>query len=333
MLVPHRTFSSPEYRYGFQGQEKDDEVKGNGNSLNFKFRMHDPRVGRFFAVDPLTPKYPHYSPYSFSGNKVVHMVELEGLEELSFKIHMSMYSGRPNLGLASYVTDWYNDKAKTKVDAAGRGVHKLASNIAVMRPMTLEESNELDNTGYLEYYKNLASNLKKIPSNLKKVIKEYGNTLEKGTAENKIESSIVLLGTVTSMLKGKGGNTIKGIASAGFKISTKSLIGANQLYKCKQFAKDFIKNKKSLNFIKPGDKIRHLEFKGVTDFIYHNGKEISKTGIHQVIEVTTKKGVYIYDNLNINGMLKGEWLKKFEIISKKGYKTGKAAMEAAKEIK
>jgi RHS repeat-associated protein len=81
MLVPNRNFSSPSYRYGFQGQEKDDEIKGNGNSINYKFRMHDPRVGRFFAVDPLTAKYPHYTPYSFSGNKVIAWAELEGLEE------------------------------------------------------------------------------------------------------------------------------------------------------------------------------------------------------------------------------------------------------------
>ncbi|WP_452598695.1 RHS repeat domain-containing protein [Pontimicrobium sp. MEBiC01747] len=81
MLVPNRNGSSDGYRYGFQGQEKDDEIKGEGNSVNYKFRMHDPRVGRFFAVDPLTKDYPHYTPYSFSGNKVIHAIELEGLEE------------------------------------------------------------------------------------------------------------------------------------------------------------------------------------------------------------------------------------------------------------
>jgi len=43
--------------------------------------MHDPRIGRFFAVDPLTAKYPWYTPYQFSGNKVIDHVELEGLEE------------------------------------------------------------------------------------------------------------------------------------------------------------------------------------------------------------------------------------------------------------
>ncbi len=81
MTVPNRNYQSPEYRYGFQGQEKDDEIKGNGNSINYKFRMHDPRVGRFFAVDPLSTKYPYYTPYSFSGNKVLQFIELEGLEE------------------------------------------------------------------------------------------------------------------------------------------------------------------------------------------------------------------------------------------------------------
>ena len=83
MLVPNRHGQADSYRYGFQGQEKDDEVKGEGNSINYKFRMHDPRVGRFFATDPLTSKYPHYTPYSFSGNKVIAFGELEGLEEYS----------------------------------------------------------------------------------------------------------------------------------------------------------------------------------------------------------------------------------------------------------
>ena len=80
MLVPTRNYSNPVYRYGFQGQEKDNEIKGIGNSINYKFRMHDPRVGRFFAVDPLAKKYPWNSSYAFSENRVIDGVELEGLE-------------------------------------------------------------------------------------------------------------------------------------------------------------------------------------------------------------------------------------------------------------
>ncbi|MBJ6369887.1 hypothetical protein JF259_17530 [Snuella sp. CAU 1569] len=42
--------------------------------------MHDPRIGRFFAVDPLTKKYPYLTPYQFSSNQPIHARELEGLE-------------------------------------------------------------------------------------------------------------------------------------------------------------------------------------------------------------------------------------------------------------
>lgn len=83
MLVPNRNSPdlSRDYRYGFQGQEMDNELKGRGNSLNYTFRMHDPRVGRFFAVDPLAYSYPYNSPYAFSENDVISHVELEGGEK------------------------------------------------------------------------------------------------------------------------------------------------------------------------------------------------------------------------------------------------------------
>jgi RHS repeat-associated protein len=79
-IMPGRSFNSGDYRYGFQGQEMDNEIKGVGNSINYKYRMHDPRIGRFFALDPLAPKYPHNSPYAFSENRVIDGIELEGLE-------------------------------------------------------------------------------------------------------------------------------------------------------------------------------------------------------------------------------------------------------------
>jgi RHS repeat-associated protein len=68
------------FTFGFQGQEGDNEVNGEGNSYAFKYRIHDPRLGRFLSTDPLTAKYPFYSPYAFSGNRVMDMIELEGLE-------------------------------------------------------------------------------------------------------------------------------------------------------------------------------------------------------------------------------------------------------------
>src|ERR1051325_279971 len=46
------------YRYGFNGKENDDEVKGEGNEQNYGMRIYDPRLGKFLSVDPLTKSYP-----------------------------------------------------------------------------------------------------------------------------------------------------------------------------------------------------------------------------------------------------------------------------------
>lgn len=80
-LLPGRNYSSGSYNFGFQGQEKDDEVYGvTGASYAFTYRMYDARIGRFQSIDPLTAKYPYWTPYAFSGNRVIDKVEFEGLE-------------------------------------------------------------------------------------------------------------------------------------------------------------------------------------------------------------------------------------------------------------
>jgi RHS repeat-associated protein len=81
MQMPGRNASTGDYRYGFQAQETDDEITGSESHVAFTFRCYDTRVGRFLSIDPLTSDYPHYTPYSFSGNKVIAFIELEGLEE------------------------------------------------------------------------------------------------------------------------------------------------------------------------------------------------------------------------------------------------------------
>jgi RHS repeat-associated protein len=66
-----RSMRSEGYRYGYQGSEKDDEVKGEGNSYTTEFRMLDPRVGKWLSLDPLMNKYPWQSPYcSMDGNPI-----------------------------------------------------------------------------------------------------------------------------------------------------------------------------------------------------------------------------------------------------------------------
>jgi RHS repeat-associated protein len=66
------------YRYGFQAQEEDAELWEG--AVNYKYRVEDPRLGRFFSVDPLYSKYPWNSCYAFSENRLLDGIELEGLE-------------------------------------------------------------------------------------------------------------------------------------------------------------------------------------------------------------------------------------------------------------
>ncbi|OWP74027.1 RHS repeat domain-containing protein [Flavobacterium oreochromis] len=83
-LIPNRHGYSKDYRYGFQGQEKDDQIKGEGNSVNYEARMQDTRVGRFLSIDPLANKFPWYSPYQFAGNTPIQAIDLDGAEEYHY---------------------------------------------------------------------------------------------------------------------------------------------------------------------------------------------------------------------------------------------------------
>ncbi|WP_217603527.1 RHS repeat-associated core domain-containing protein [Chitinophaga sp. GbtcB8] len=82
MLQPGRKFSTGEYRYGFNGKENDNEVKGEGNSLDFGSRVYDPRLGRWLSVDPLQSKYPGEAPYVFSGNSPLLFNDPDGKEKV-----------------------------------------------------------------------------------------------------------------------------------------------------------------------------------------------------------------------------------------------------------
>jgi RHS repeat-associated protein len=59
------------YRYGYQGSEKDDEAKGAGNSYTTFFRQLDPRVGRWFSIDPKMSAWE--SPYVSMGNNPINL--------------------------------------------------------------------------------------------------------------------------------------------------------------------------------------------------------------------------------------------------------------------
>ena len=85
-------------KYRFQGQERQEDLGLNWDS--FKYRNYDYTIGRFMNIDPLTEKYNTWSPYAFSGNRVVDSRELEGLEPQT--IHFTKVDAAKNFG------DYYN---------------------------------------------------------------------------------------------------------------------------------------------------------------------------------------------------------------------------------
>lgn len=70
--------AQPDYKYKYQGQERQDELGLNWDS--FKYRNYDYAIGRFMSIDPLAEDYPYNSTYAFQENKMGLGRELEGLE-------------------------------------------------------------------------------------------------------------------------------------------------------------------------------------------------------------------------------------------------------------
>ena len=72
----NRKSSAGEYRYGFNGMEKDDEVHSTqGASYGAFYIPFDARLVRFLSVDPLFRKYSWNSTYAFTENNVIRSNE------------------------------------------------------------------------------------------------------------------------------------------------------------------------------------------------------------------------------------------------------------------
>jgi RHS repeat-associated protein len=78
VLLQNRNFTGEKYRYGFNGMEKDNELKGAGNSYDFGARMYDSRLGRWLSVDPKWKVAPHWSVYQSFKNSPAQNIDIDG---------------------------------------------------------------------------------------------------------------------------------------------------------------------------------------------------------------------------------------------------------------
>jgi RHS repeat-associated protein len=80
MVMPGRHVNDNTYRYGYNGMERDDEIRGDANSYTTEFRQYDPRIGRWLSLDPLMKRFPWMSPYVAFNNNPIYYVDPFGLE-------------------------------------------------------------------------------------------------------------------------------------------------------------------------------------------------------------------------------------------------------------
>lgn len=126
--------------------------------MSFKYRIYDPRIGKFLSVDPLFREYPWNSPYAFAENDVIRSIDLEGLE----KAIITLNTNSEGKTKAQVTTDkklvqhlwrgfsvvkeakWLTGEANYKVYTNGANTHKNT-----YYPPSIENKGYLivDNTG------------------------------------------------------------------------------------------------------------------------------------------------------------------------------------------
>jgi RHS repeat-associated protein len=77
MQMPGRKFTLGEYRYGFNGKEKDDEIYTG--VVSFEARIYDSRIGRFFSTDPREAEYAWQSTFVYYSNNPINVVDQLGM--------------------------------------------------------------------------------------------------------------------------------------------------------------------------------------------------------------------------------------------------------------
>ena len=158
MLMPGRRFSSDKYRYGFNGKENDNEVKGEGNQQDYGMRVYDGRIGKFLSVDPLQADYPELTTYQFASNTPIQGVDLDGREVYHYVLITYSDDRKPKLKPLSVQTrefaawEFIDNKQPANSGASAQGEIITTKTIRVWRQN--EESGffgwqEGDDIGYL----------------------------------------------------------------------------------------------------------------------------------------------------------------------------------------
>ena len=203
-LEPNRNFDAGSYVFGYQGSLKDDGIKGSGNSYTTKFRLLDVQRGQWDTRDKLFKKYPGWSPYAFSQDRVIDGVDLEGKEFFKItdyanakgqitqtKIQVVSY-GKPGHNMNSYdatkdaqIVHRYLHKANGQVVDEGVKTGTTTGKNAFKNQQEHNIALGRDKNGHIIYSKAHVNNGKGIVS-------QFGHPISKAKAQtiNKMSTTV-----------------------------------------------------------------------------------------------------------------------------------------------
>jgi len=154
MLQPGRNFSSSEYRYGFNSQEKVDEISGSGNHTTAEFWEYDTRLVRRWNIDPVVK--PWESGYAVMGNNPIWNKDPNGDD------FVNVHTERKK-------------EAKEKVDEAASNLENAKEGFKSFEGMTKKNAKA---AGVLKEFKQARSELNTAQKNFNKADATYNQEVE-----------------------------------------------------------------------------------------------------------------------------------------------------------
>jgi RHS repeat-associated protein len=121
--MPGRAYTNGrQYRYGFNGKEKDNEISGEGNSYDYGARIYDAKIGRWLSVDPLQAKYVSMTPYCFTVNNPIMFMDANGMDTIRFTKNNVTYNMKSGLDGIAGVLGGLSTNSITVLQSPGKDV-------------------------------------------------------------------------------------------------------------------------------------------------------------------------------------------------------------------
>ena len=139
--MPGREFSIGGYRYGFNGKENDNEVKGKGSQQDYGMRIYDPRLGKFLSVDPITKEYPELTPYQFASDEPLKNIDVDGLEGAAANTPLTQK--QVNTTNSSVKTPSYQSNSDNQIGPTSNVQQPTVANMANLTGSNQQQANQV----------------------------------------------------------------------------------------------------------------------------------------------------------------------------------------------